>query len=64
MPVTADITDIIIVGVFVVLALVVLFGFQFDWLTASRSCPRCGERVAKGKLDCQNCGFDFTMIGA
>ncbi len=30
---------------------------------ASRPCPRCGHRVAVGKLDCPHCGFDFRTIG-
>jgi uncharacterized OB-fold protein len=29
-----------------------------------RSCPRCGNRVVAGKLDCPDCGFDFRSIGA
>lgn len=31
---------------------------------ASRPCPRCGERVTSGVLDCPHCGFDFRTIGA
>lgn len=31
---------------------------------ASRPCPRCGERVPNGVLDCEACGFDFRTIGA
>lgn len=31
---------------------------------ASRPCPRCGERVKNGVLDCPHCGFDFRTIGA
>ncbi len=30
----------------------------------SRPCPRCGEAVANGVLDCPHCGFDFRTIGA
>jgi hypothetical protein len=29
-----------------------------------RSCPRCGKRVARGKLDCRHCEFDFRSIGS
>jgi ribosomal protein L37E len=29
----------------------------------SRPCPRCGERVQKGVMDCTNCGFDFRTVG-
>ena len=29
----------------------------------SRPCPRCGERVNKGELDCPYCEFDFRTIG-
>jgi hypothetical protein len=31
---------------------------------AGRPCPRCGEDVQKGVLDCPHCGFDFGTIGA
>ena len=31
---------------------------------AQRPCPRCGEGVQNGVLDCPHCGFDFRMIGA
>lgn len=35
------------------------------WLTDSgRPCPRCGEKVPTGTLDCEHCGFDFRTIGA
>jgi hypothetical protein len=30
----------------------------------SRQCPRCGEHVPNGVLDCEHCGFDFRTIGA
>lgn len=30
---------------------------------ASRPCPRCGEKVAIGELDCPYCDFDFRSIG-
>jgi hypothetical protein len=30
----------------------------------SRGCPRCGQQVAVGELDCPGCGFDFRTIGA
>ena len=29
----------------------------------TRPCPRCGERVAIGELDCPHCDFDFRTIG-
>ena len=29
----------------------------------TRPCPRCGERVAVGGLECSRCGFDFNQIG-
>lgn len=28
----------------------------------TRPCPRCGERVLIGKLECDACGFDFAHI--
>jgi hypothetical protein len=30
---------------------------------ASRPCPRCGEPVPNGVLDCPQCSFDFRIIG-
>jgi hypothetical protein len=32
--------------------------------SSSRPCPRCGQRVPKGQLDCAKCGFDFRTIGS
>jgi len=32
--------------------------------SGSRPCPRCGDRVENGVLDCPHCGFDFRTIGA
>ena len=32
--------------------------------SGSRACPRCGEQVKNGVLDCPHCGFDFRTIGA
>jgi drug/metabolite transporter (DMT)-like permease len=29
----------------------------------ARPCPRCGERVAVGQLECPHCDFDFRSIG-
>src|SRR4051794_13654875 len=29
-----------------------------------RPCPRCGEAVARGELECEACGFDFATIGS
>lgn len=29
----------------------------------TRPCPRCGERVEVGSLDCPHCSFDFRTIG-
>jgi hypothetical protein len=28
-----------------------------------RTCPHCGEDVKKGRTDCKNCGYDFTIGG-
>jgi Flp pilus assembly protein TadB len=37
------------------------------WVTesndSSRRCPRCGEQVPNGVLDCGSCAFDFRTIG-
>lgn len=35
------------------------------WLVepSTRPCPRCGQRVKAGVLDCEACGFDFKTIG-
>jgi hypothetical protein len=29
-----------------------------------RPCPRCGDNVQVGVLDCPHCGFDFRVIGS
>lgn len=36
------------------------------WLgrEGARPCPRCGEGVKNGVLDCPYCGFDFRTVGA
>lgn len=31
--------------------------------SGSRACPRCGEQVKNGVLDCPHCDFDFRTIG-
>jgi hypothetical protein len=31
--------------------------------SASRPCPRCGEQVPNGVLNCEHCQFDFRTIG-
>lgn len=50
----------IILGVAVALAVIAhAYGKQ----RPSRPCPRCGEKVEVGKLDCPHCGFDFGTIG-
>lgn len=55
------------VGV-IVLAVLALKGLArfARWLGAdpSRPCPRCGEGVKNGILDCPHCGFDFRTVGA
>ena len=28
-----------------------------------RNCPRCGENVKKGRMECPSCGFDFKTVG-
>lgn len=47
-----------LMGLLLLLALLV-------WLMtpSGRPCPRCGESVKKGVLDCPDCGFDFRTIG-
>jgi hypothetical protein len=46
------------------------FGFVFlalIWFMTrprTRPCPRCGEDVKKGRMECKKCGFDFTTIGS
>jgi hypothetical protein len=50
-------------GVLVVLTVVFA---AYRGLTAnkySRPCPRCGEKVKNGILDC-SCGFDFRTVGS
>lgn len=30
--------------------------------SGTRPCPRCGQRVKVGELDCPHCDFDFRTI--
>lgn len=49
------------------LALVSVAFFVYWAVTSGkdrRACPRCGEGVPVGVLDCAKCGFDFRTIGA
>jgi len=57
----APIVGIVALVVFLVagIALWVIEGAQ-----DSRPCPRCGEQVDNGVLDCTHCGFDFRTIGS
>ncbi len=50
---------LIVVGAAIIVAVALLV----RWVVG-RSCPRCGKRVGRGKLDCPHCGFDFRSIGA
>lgn len=47
-----------------VVALIVAAIFFATDRSGSRPCPRCGERVENGVLDCPHCEFDFRTIGA
>lgn len=47
-----------------VVALIVAVIFFATDRSGSRPCPRCGERVENGVLDCPHCEFDFRTIGA
>jgi hypothetical protein len=57
------------IGVLAV-ALIGFFGFAFlfmIWFMTRpkvRPCPRCGEDVKKGVMECRSCGFDFQTLGA
>ena len=53
---------LLLFGLFLLLA---LFEVRRIWLllNTSRACPRCGDRVRIGELDCPRCGFDFRTIG-
>lgn len=53
-------------------ALILLIGFfgfvflSFIWLMSRprrRQCPRCGESVKKGLVQCPSCSYDFGAIG-
>lgn len=53
-------------------AIILLFGFfgfvffSLIWLMSrpkTRDCPRCGEDVKKGVMQCGSCGFDFSSLG-
>lgn len=56
------------IGIAIIL-LIGFFGFMFFgliWLMTrprTRPCPRCGEDVKKGEMECQSCGFDFSAMG-
>lgn len=48
---------------------IVTIVFFIYWVVAgerdsARPCPRCGQKVPVGQLDCTHCGFDFRTIGA
>lgn len=53
----------------VIVALIGFFGFLFlslIWFMSrpkTRSCPRCGEDVKKGRMICPSCQFDFATFG-
>lgn len=49
---------LILLGVFIALPVWIVRRLR------SRPCPRCGQRVKKGVLTCQECGFDFSTVGA
>ncbi len=49
--------EIVIVLVMVAIPVMIVMRLE-QWMT-SRPCPRCGERVANGKLECRACGYDF-----
>lgn len=50
-------------GLLVMLLLVALL-LTVHQHSTGRPCPRCGQRVKVGVLDCPHCGFDFRTIGA
>lgn len=56
------------IGILLVL-LIGFFGFVFlglIWFMTrpkNRPCPRCGEDVKKGTMECRSCGFDFRGMG-
>lgn len=57
-------------GIGILLIFVIgFFGFMFFGLIwfmtrpKTRACPRCGEDVKKGTMDCKSCGFDFKSVG-
>lgn len=33
---------------------------RLQYVADTRPCPRCGERVTVGQLECDSCGFDFN----
>jgi hypothetical protein len=45
------------------------FGFVFlsiIWFMTrpkTRDCPRCGNDVEKGVMQCKSCGYDFNQMG-
>jgi hypothetical protein len=55
-------------GVIAVIIIIAILGFAILPLIgrrlSTRPCPRCGERVEIGDLECPYCGFDYRSIGA
>jgi hypothetical protein len=52
-----------------IIFLIGFFGFLFFsliWFMSrpkTRTCPRCGDDVRKGRMQCPSCAFDFRTIG-
>ncbi len=57
-----------VVGGYAVFGLLFWLVFVILWAIGaigqppSRPCPRCGERVRNGIMECSNCAFDFQTI--
>ncbi len=50
-------------GLVLISLLVAGVGYFFiERFENTRPCPRCGERVVIGVMECQRCGFDFKSI--
>src|SRR5205809_7991493 len=44
-----------------IVGFIVLAVIWFMTRQQARTCPHCGENVAKGLTACANCGYDFTL---